>query len=57
MPDEAKRAAIDDIARWAATGDAAVNIAERYSLHEIVRAHEMVESGRKIGQVLLTIPQ
>lgn len=57
MPDEAKRAAIDDIARWAATGDAVFNIAERYSLNEIVRAHEMVESGKKIGQVLLLIPQ
>lgn len=57
MPDAAKRAAIADIARWAKDTKPVFNIAARLPLAEIVRAHELVESNTKVGQVLLDIPQ
>jgi len=57
MPDYAKQAAITDIAQWVAQAKPIFNIAARFDLKDIVAAHEMVESGAKIGQVLLLIPQ
>jgi NADPH2:quinone reductase len=56
MPDEAKRAAIAAIARWQAAGRPKFAIAARFPLSEVVAAHELVESGRKIGHVVLDIP-
>lgn len=56
MPDEAKRRAIADIGRWLAKGRPQYAIAARLPLTEIVAAHEMVESGKKIGHVVLDIP-
>jgi NADPH2:quinone reductase len=56
MPDAAKRAAIADIARWAARGRPQFTIAARFPLAEAAAAHETVESGRKIGHVILDIP-
>jgi len=56
MPDSAKRSAIADIARWLATGRPKFAIAARFPLGEIVAAHELVESGAKIGHVILDIP-
>src|SRR5688572_28858071 len=56
MPDEAKRRAIADIGRWLAKGRPVYAIAARLPLSEIVAAHEMVESGKKIGHVVLDIP-
>ena len=56
MPDEAKRQAIADIARWLARGRPQFAIAARYPLSEIAAAHETVESGNKIGHVILDIP-
>jgi NADPH2:quinone reductase len=56
MPDAAKRQAIADIARWIARGRPKYAIAARFPLGEIAAAHETVESGNKIGHVILDIP-
>ncbi len=56
MPGVAKRQAIADIGRWIATGRPKFAIAARYPLGEIAAAHETVESGKKIGHVILDIP-
>ena len=56
MPDGAKRQAITDIGRWLARGRPRFAIAARFPLSEIAAAHETVESGNKIGHVILDIP-
>jgi len=56
MPDAAKRQAIADIGRWIVRGRPKYAIAARFPLSEIAAAHETVESGRKIGHVILDIP-
>jgi NADPH2:quinone reductase len=56
MPDAAKRQAIADIGRWIARGRPRYAIAARFPLSEIAAAHETVESGNKIGHVILDIP-
>jgi NADPH2:quinone reductase len=56
MPDAAKRQAIADIGRWLARGRPKYAIAARFPLSEIAAAHETVESGNKIGHVILDIP-
>ena len=56
MPDDAKRRAIADIGRWLARGAPKFAIAARLPLSEIAAAHELVESGNKIGHVVLDIP-
>jgi NADPH2:quinone reductase len=56
MPDDAKRQAIADIGRWIARGRPKYAIAARFPLSEIAAAHETVESGNKIGHVILDIP-
>jgi NADPH2:quinone reductase len=56
MPDGAKRQAIADIGRWLARGRPRFAIAARFPLSEIAAAHETVESGNKIGHVILDIP-
>ena len=56
MPDIAKEQAIDHIARWIARGKPQFAIAARFPLAEIAAAHETVESGTKIGHVILDIP-
>jgi NADPH2:quinone reductase len=56
MPDAAKRAAIADIARWIDRGKPKYAIAARFPLAQIAAAHETVESGNKIGHVILDIP-
>jgi len=57
LPDAAKRKAIADIARWVAVGRPQFAIAARFPLVEAAAAHETVESGNKIGHVILDIPQ
>jgi len=56
MSDEAKRRAIDDVTAWLATGAARLAIAARYPLERVAEAHEFVERGDKIGQVIVEIP-
>jgi len=55
LPPAAKDEAVADIAAWIATGRARFNVAARFPLEHIVQAHEAVESGAKLGQVLLDI--
>jgi len=55
MADEAKRRAIDDITAWLATGQAKLAIAARYPLERLAEAHDVVERGDKIGQVVVEI--
>ena len=55
--DDADRArAVETLHRLLAQGDVQHAIAERLPLAEIVRAHELVEQGRAIGNVVLAIP-
>jgi len=56
MTDAAKRRALADIARWIAKGRPRFAIAARFPLTEVAAAHELVESGRKLGHVVLDIP-
>ena len=55
MADEAKRRAIDDITAWLATGRGTFAIAARYPLECLAEAHDAVERGDKIGQVVIDI--
>src|SRR5258706_196445 len=55
MAAEAIGAACTDITRWLETGDRAHQIAARFPLDELVAAHEAVESGSKIGGVIVDI--
>lgn len=52
----AKDRALADIARWLAAGRPRFAIAARFPLSEIMAAHELVESGNKVGHVILDIP-
>jgi NADPH2:quinone reductase len=53
MPDAAKRAAAEDIARWVREAKPRFALAARYPLAEVVAAHRTVEAGTKIGHVVL----
>jgi len=55
MPDTAKAEACADIIRWLETGTARHAIARRFALDDIAAAHEEVETGKKIGQVIVSI--
>lgn len=52
---EQKRRALEDLGRWMASGRARFAIAARLPLERTVEAHELVESGRKLGHVVLEI--
>ena len=56
MSDAAKAQAHADIARWLQNTQPLFAIAARFSLDEIVAAHHAVESGNKIGHVVLALP-
>ena len=51
-----RRLAIDTLTGWLARGAVAHNIAERLPLARIAEAHEIVEQGRAVGNVVLAIP-
>jgi NADPH2:quinone reductase len=55
LPPAARAAAIADITRWSGAGKLAHAIAARFPLREIARAHEFLESGRAIGNVVVEI--
>lgn len=44
------------IKRWLDEASVIFNIARQFELKDIVLAHELVESGNKVGHVVLTIP-
>jgi len=52
---EARGRAIADITRMLAAGRLIHNVAARFGLDDIVAAHEAVEQGRAIGNVVLTL--
>jgi NADPH2:quinone reductase len=52
----AKARALADIARWVAQGRPKFAIAARFALSDVAAAHELVESGDKIGHVVLDLP-
>jgi len=54
-PLEARHRARADIARWLATGQARHTIAGRFPLERTADAHALVESGSKLGTVVVTI--
>lgn len=56
LPPAARAAAIADIAAWSSTGQLRHAIAARFPLAEIAAAHELLESGRAIGNIVVEIP-
>lgn len=56
LPPAARAAAIADITAWSASGALRHAIAARFALAEIAAAHELLESGRAIGNVVVEIP-
>lgn len=57
LPEAARRAAIDDITRWSASGRLRHAIAARFPLADIALAHEALEQGRAMGNIVVDIPQ
>ncbi len=55
LPRAARQAAIDDIARWSVAGRIVHAVGARFELAEIARAHECVEWGETIGNVVVDI--
>jgi len=54
MPEDAKRKAVEDLTKWLTDGELRHTVAERFSLENIVAAHEAVESG-PLGKVLIDL--
>jgi NADPH:quinone reductase-like Zn-dependent oxidoreductase len=55
MPDEAKRRACQDILQAVDHEKLVPLIAARFPLDQLAAAHEMVEQGRQIGNVVVEI--
>jgi NADPH2:quinone reductase len=55
MGAEAIAAACADVTRWLESGDRAHQIAERFPLDQLAAAHQAVESGGKIGCVVVDL--
>jgi NADPH:quinone reductase len=55
MSDAAKAQAQADIARWLAETKPIFAIAQRFTLDDVIAAHQAVERGEKIGHVILAI--
>ena len=52
---EARAAAINDLTRWINEGKLKHAVAAKYALGDIVAAHEAVEQGKHMGNVVLTM--
>ncbi|MES2340043.1 MAG: NADPH:quinone reductase [Pseudomonadota bacterium] len=52
-PHEARKRAQQDITRWIATGERILSVAGRFPLADCAGAHELVESGGKVGTVVV----
>jgi NADPH2:quinone reductase len=50
---EARRRGIEDLTHWLEAGALTHRIVAEYPLERIVEAHEAVEQGRSIGNVIL----
>jgi len=57
MPLAAKQHAIRDLEPWSQARPPVFAVARRFALQEVVAAHQKVESGDKIGHVLLQLPR
>lgn len=55
MPEDFKAQSVADISRWMAEGKLTSRVASEFPLTEIAAAHEMVEAGRQVGGVVVTI--
>lgn len=55
MPEAARRRALADIARWLDAGRPRFTVARRFPLAKVAEAHDFVEQGARIGQVVLDI--
>ena len=55
LPAPARRAAVRDVTTWLAAGQLEVRIAKAFPLAETASAHELLESGRAGGKVLVEI--
>ncbi|WP_411906814.1 zinc-binding dehydrogenase [Rhizobium mayense] len=55
MPESAMRQAAEEVSACAASGACARRIGQTYAFDEVVEAHELQESGKAVGEVLLRI--
>jgi NADPH:quinone reductase len=55
LPDEARRTGIADLTRWLEADRISHRVAAEYPLERIAEAHEAVEQGRFIGNVVVTL--
>lgn len=51
----ARAQAIDDVTRWLEAGELQHRVAARFALTDIAQAHEAVEGGQCVGNVVMTI--
>lgn len=52
-PHAARKRAQEDITRWIGTGDRLLSVAGRFPLDDCAGAHELVESGTKVGTAVV----
>ncbi|MCY3613458.1 MAG: NADPH:quinone reductase [Gemmatimonadetes bacterium] len=57
LPPAARQAAIRDLTAWLSAGQLDVRVAEVFPLSETVAAHELLESGRADGKVVVAVGQ
>lgn len=55
MPEAFKQQSVADISRWMDEGNLASRVAQEFPLDEIAAAHEMVEGGRQVGTVVVSL--
>ncbi len=55
LPPAARRSAFADLTRWLSTGRLDVRIAELFTLSKTAAAHELLESGRADGKVVVMV--
>ena len=56
LPPTGMQQACADITRWLETGKAVHAVAARFPLAQLAKAHELQESGRALGNIILDIP-
>ena len=56
MPPELRARATAEITRMLERGELIHNVAQTFALADIVAAHEAVESGKALGNVVVTLP-
>ena len=55
LPEKFIKEAISDISKYLETRSLTTNIAKIYKLDEIVYAHELVERGKAVGNVVIEV--